>query len=555
MKTRYNLTGAASIALFAMLAMPASAQQPKPQYGGQLIYAQSGEEFSLFLGRNLDSGAGCLAVCLRDAGRMSPMNEINPRLAKSWTISADGKVTFELQEGVKFHDGTPFNAEAVAFVFNEATAKKFIYRPPPRRLRARHRRLRILGVAPLHAPFAALLPTLAYRPLCMFSPTAYKAVGEPGLATQVVGTGPFAHPQFVKGEYTLFEKNTNYWQKGKPYSTASSIVSYLTRRRASRCWRAARSTAPPAWRLRHSAARAQDKSVAVADGAERAAVLRRAQPHGSAARRSARCAGAQLRRSTRPASCRACSPAAAPPCRKAPTLSPGVFGFADMREPGEDTIFPYDLGRARALLKEAGYEDRNGDGFVEDAQGNNAVAQALHAARRDQGRLSDRAADPDLPRRRSASRPSSPVLESAAFSAARICRTERREIRHGATVLGHPDGGSRRADDVFTHTKAWKPVGANRMFFSNAEIGQAGRCWLMSEIDPAKRNDMCKQWMARLLRPAPVIYLPTLARSGRPHLSQGRRDPVGRQLSGAFRLVRQGEMRAPGRPTRPARRE
>ena len=42
--------------------------------------------------------------------------KIVPMLAKSWDISDDGKTyTFELQKGVKFHDGTPFDAEAVKF--------------------------------------------------------------------------------------------------------------------------------------------------------------------------------------------------------------------------------------------------------------------------------------------------------------------------------------------------------------------------------------------------------------------------------------------------------
>ncbi len=45
--------------------------------------------------------------------------EVEPSLATSWSISEDGKeYTFELRQGVTFHDGTPFNAESVAFNFD-----------------------------------------------------------------------------------------------------------------------------------------------------------------------------------------------------------------------------------------------------------------------------------------------------------------------------------------------------------------------------------------------------------------------------------------------------
>ena len=50
--------------------------------------------------------------------------EVEPSLAESWDISDDGKVyTFQLRKGVKFHDGTDFNAEAVKFNFDRMLVK------------------------------------------------------------------------------------------------------------------------------------------------------------------------------------------------------------------------------------------------------------------------------------------------------------------------------------------------------------------------------------------------------------------------------------------------
>jgi ABC-type transport system substrate-binding protein len=48
--------------------------------------------------------------------QLDPSGAAKPLLATSWTTSPDGKVwTFKLRDGVKFHDGTPFDADAVKF--------------------------------------------------------------------------------------------------------------------------------------------------------------------------------------------------------------------------------------------------------------------------------------------------------------------------------------------------------------------------------------------------------------------------------------------------------
>ena len=54
--------------------------------------------------------------------------EVEPGLAESWTISDDGKVyTFSLRQGIKFHDGSLFNAEAVKFNFDCMLVKDHLY--------------------------------------------------------------------------------------------------------------------------------------------------------------------------------------------------------------------------------------------------------------------------------------------------------------------------------------------------------------------------------------------------------------------------------------------
>src|SRR5450432_2974612 len=55
---------------------------------------------------------------------LDPKSQLVPSLAKSWTVSPDGKVfTFTLQSGVKFHDGSPFTADDVKFTIQRLQDK------------------------------------------------------------------------------------------------------------------------------------------------------------------------------------------------------------------------------------------------------------------------------------------------------------------------------------------------------------------------------------------------------------------------------------------------
>ena len=218
MKACSTLATALALVAFTFPIASASAQEPKPQMGGELVLTGQLDK-TMFPGRNTDAGG--MDVYLNSCENLVEMTAdrvIHPMLAKSWTTSADQKtVTFQLNEGIQFHDGTPFNAEAAAFVFNEALAKKFLYVSLLEGLEKVTADSEYQLSFHLTTPSAALIPNLAYRTMCIFSPTAYKQKGEEGLGSNIIGTGPFIQTEYTKGEYALFKRNDKYWQKGKPY--------------------------------------------------------------------------------------------------------------------------------------------------------------------------------------------------------------------------------------------------------------------------------------------------------------------------------------------------
>jgi len=500
----------AAVSACILTATVAIAQDAKPQMGGELIYAQAGEQFSLFPGRNLDSGAQdvWLYAC-ENLVEMKEDGTIAPWLAKSWTVSQDRKkYTFQLEQGVKFHDGSPFNAEAVAFVYNEAKAKKFIYSSILEGFETAKAESENEVSMTFSSPFAALIPNLAYRPLCIFSPTAYKTKGEQWMATNIVGTGPFIQKEFVKGEHIRFVKNPDYWQKGKPYLDSVKIIV----------------VADPAIRSAMLEKGEIDRTVRLNDfdlarleknkDVKIRVVPSTRQYYIALNHMVPAFANVNVRKAFNYAMdktgiVKSVFADRGAVLAKAPTLSPGVYGYTEMTNPGEDTIFPFNLARAKELMKNGGYEDRNKDGIVEDVKGNKLslnlftrrggtqgdfqVAQLIQTFLKDLGvevRIQ--------------------VLESAAFGDA--IKLGPAEAKYDMALLswGIPTADPDEPMMLFTLTQAWKPVGSNRMFYSSEEVDRLSML-AHSEVDDAKRKGYVKQWMSELLRDAPVVYLPVLA--------------------------------------------
>ncbi|MGB2842748.1 MAG: ABC transporter substrate-binding protein [Halobacteriota archaeon] len=134
--------------------------------------------------------------------------KIQPLLAESWEVAEDGKVwTFHLRKGIKFHDGSPFNASTVKFSFE--------YKPEA--YRALYAMLNSIDTPDdytvkfvLNKSYAPLLRDVSSAPI--MSPTA---VDENGEFKSPVGTGPFKFDEWVKGQKIVLVKNENYW-RGSP---------------------------------------------------------------------------------------------------------------------------------------------------------------------------------------------------------------------------------------------------------------------------------------------------------------------------------------------------
>ncbi|MCP4722254.1 MAG: hypothetical protein GY860_22570, partial [Desulfobacteraceae bacterium] len=143
-----------------------------------------------------------------------------PVLALSATPSKDGKIwDIALRQGISFHDGTPFNADAVVYNWSRLLN-------PENKFRGRSSLAPILSVEKLDAftvqfklshiwlPFPKILTDTRALYSYVISP---KTLAADIQSRAPVGTGPFMFKEWKSGDQFVVMKNPNYWQKEKPY--------------------------------------------------------------------------------------------------------------------------------------------------------------------------------------------------------------------------------------------------------------------------------------------------------------------------------------------------
>ncbi len=148
---------------------------------------------------------------------LQPGGKLTPDLATGYKFSNGGKtVTITWRKGVKFSDGTPFNAQAVVFNWNRDLKSPCTCKPT-------------VQVKTITAPDDSTVKVDLVVPDGAFinqlqdsnfswiaSPTALKKMGEQQFKLKPVGAGPFTVDSDTLSNQLVLKKNPNYWESGKP---------------------------------------------------------------------------------------------------------------------------------------------------------------------------------------------------------------------------------------------------------------------------------------------------------------------------------------------------
>ena len=133
---------------------------------------------------------------------------ISPGLATSWNVSGDQKTwTFQLRDGVKFHDGTPFTAQAMKKSLEDSLKKSKTFSSVP---------IKEIKASDDHTLEIVLNQSLPSLPAWMAkgeSAALSEACIDQGDISTPISTGPFKFSSFSPNEKFVVVKNTDYWGK------------------------------------------------------------------------------------------------------------------------------------------------------------------------------------------------------------------------------------------------------------------------------------------------------------------------------------------------------
>jgi len=222
------LTALFVLALLGALLRPAAISRAMPlRAGGALVVGYEADATSLDPAQPTDINSMHVLVNMYDTllqWSPSVVGQLAPDLATSWSSSSNGLVyTLQLRHGVQFQDGTPFNADAVAFSFNrmlDSHNPYFKYGPFPFASFFYGEIAATKAIGPysvrftLSKPTASFLDSLTIVTSAIVSPAAV-AKDKAAFPLHGGGTGAFSLQQWQRGVQLVLQPNAHYWQ-GRP---------------------------------------------------------------------------------------------------------------------------------------------------------------------------------------------------------------------------------------------------------------------------------------------------------------------------------------------------
>mgnify|MGYP000991806351 CR=1 FL=1 len=209
--------------LMLLSVLPAAlAEDATPQYGGMLTVLAM-ESNSMFPAlSSTTSNRFNFSPAVEALGRRNAeTGDTEPWLAESFTVDADAlTLTIKLREGIKFSDGSNFNADAVIWNFDKLVEYgKASEICSPESYEKTDDYTVVLHYTAWNNTWVDILGECY-----IYCPAAFEANGEEWATLHAVGTGAFIQSEYVQDSHITYVRNDNYWRAGEPYLDSIKLL-------------------------------------------------------------------------------------------------------------------------------------------------------------------------------------------------------------------------------------------------------------------------------------------------------------------------------------------